>query len=107
MDNRIKELWTDALKSKKYKQCSGKLKQANTYCCLGVLTELYLKEHPNDSETKRYLNMEGMVLNKQVKEWAGLEESGAIDHPQYSSLADMNDDGRSFEDIADNIGRLL
>jgi len=50
MKKKIMEKWVKALRSGKYKQCREKLcavsgkTGAESYCCLGVLTDLYLKE---------------------------------------------------------------
>lgn len=50
MDKKIKESWIKALRSEEYAQGTGALKiqkEGHTtpgYCCLGVLTDLYIKE---------------------------------------------------------------
>jgi ASC-1-like (ASCH) protein len=48
----LKENWLNALKSGKYKQVNGQLKDYEGHCCLGVLAEI----HPDlsiESEGKR------------------------------------------------------
>ncbi len=44
MNKEIKQKWIDALQSGDYKQCKGRLADNDSFCCLGVLTDLYLKE---------------------------------------------------------------
>jgi hypothetical protein len=38
--------WADALESGEYKQGYGHLNKGGSFCCLGVLTDLVIKEHP-------------------------------------------------------------
>ncbi len=39
-------MWVDALESGEYEQGIGKLQpEPGKFCCLGVLTDLYVKEH--------------------------------------------------------------
>jgi hypothetical protein len=49
MNKEIAERWCTALRSGKYRQGTGTLRQVTegqvTFCCLGVLTDLYLREH--------------------------------------------------------------
>ena len=105
MDSRVKELWCSALESNEYEQCEGRLKKDNRYCCLGVLTELYTKEHPDDHETKLNLAT-GTSLNKEVSSWSGIESFAADfskmvnGKPTNFSLMQENDWGTSFRDIA-------
>ena len=46
MNNEIKEWWCDALESGEYEQGQGQLhcSMSNTFCCLGVLTDIYIKK---------------------------------------------------------------
>lgn len=41
----IAKKWTEALRSGEYEQCTLQLKKGEGFCCLGVLTDLYIKEH--------------------------------------------------------------
>lgn len=102
MHNDIKKQWVKALRSGEYVQGNGCLKDSqNKYCCLGVLTDIYNKAH--NKKNRGYKNR-NQVLADNVKKWAGL----AHDNPSYncefgSSLAEINDNGRSFNFIADII----
>ena len=44
MKKRVKKLWVEALRSGGYKQGRKRLRYGDTYCCLGVLCDLYRKE---------------------------------------------------------------
>ena len=45
MNQQIKQRWIEALKSGEYQQGYEALRYNNKFCCLGVLTDLYIKEH--------------------------------------------------------------
>ncbi len=118
--------WVKALRSGKFKQGSGTLKQFNKkgqtqHCCLGVLCELYnttMKKNKkktlsekvcgNDSDFSfGYCRFGGKKedLPKEVKDWAGMRSGlGNFDDPfSQPCLADLNDTGRKFKTIADII----
>lgn len=125
----IMKKWVKALRSGKFKQGAGTLKQFNSkgqaqHCCLGVLCELYNQEMKKNkkkmlSETIwdnnsdfsfGYCRLGGKKedLPKEVMKWAGIGNSmGAFttDNPIYDqyNLADLNDTGRKFKTIADII----
>lgn len=95
--NRIRE-WVKALRSGKYKQARGALRNDNAYCCLGVACDL-----------------------SGVADWKDLEESGwvydgesgfpshavlsifGLTPAEASSLAELNDSGGIFTEVADRI----
>jgi len=54
MNQQIKARWVEALRSGKYGQTSSYLSDSNGFCCLGVLCDLYILDHPNTSEWKQY-----------------------------------------------------
>ena len=109
MKKTIAEKWVKALRSGKYAKTKGLLckvaKNGNkSYCCLGVLTELYNKEHI-DKES-----LDGESLSYSVSNWAGMRSRvGMIagsGHYSGKTLADLNDcdqSKRSFMRIADII----
>src|SRR5690348_18296721 len=74
MNQEIKKKWVKALRSGEYKQGTSLLyNSANeTYCCLGVLCDLYTKEtkieYRKDGEIKE-------ILPNEVIKWAGLEDN--------------------------------
>lgn len=129
MNPQIKTKWVKALRSNKYRQGRYNLKIAHadgecSYCCLGVLCELYVQEGLGKWEGPEIFmgsrhgyrigkRRDASYLPKEVREWAGLEPmEGEHIHssyaPEQSNLWRMNDtDEKSFEDIADFIEEHL
>jgi hypothetical protein len=123
MNQQIKQRWIEALRSGKYLQDRGVLRSVQTdgFCCLGVLCDLYIQDHSNvkweqDLEGGRYsISGENGVLPSNVMTWAGLTDTNpkvkvpGADDTGYcgSSLAGLNDMGRSFEKIAQVIEEQL
>ena len=115
MKKEIKDKWVAALRSGEYQQTKEFLATSDGFCCLGVLCDLYIKEHDDPSSTRyqtwkndcefrdNLLDLhENMVLPRQVREWSGVSSSdGAINNGDC--LTQMNDQGMSFSDIADVI----
>ena len=113
MNQAIKDRWIKALNSEEYKQTRGTLHNNQGFCCLGVLCDLYIQEHQEVKwvlKNDRFkLMRESGVLPTEVKEWACLEEANPIiDLGNYrASLAELNDAGRNFKEIADVIKEHL
>lgn len=127
MKQNVMKKWVKALRSGKYKQGQGLLKQTTikdkTYhCCLGVLCELYNNEMRKSKKKtlseQEYdgihnFNKQRECLPKLVQKWAGLhskmgdfrdvDRSDITSYGDFASLADMNDLGRSFKQIARTI----
>jgi len=126
--------WVDALRDGTRKQCTGALKSLdNKYCCLGVLCELhqlktkmlYYEEDETEQRPDGIIfcyghNEDHEVLPKGFDKEIGLySKSGEIkytvesteycdelDLPVYASLAESNDGGWTFQEIADFIERF-
>ncbi len=107
----IKQQWLDALRSGKYKQCGVYLNYDNHFCCLGVLCEI--QERPktrNDEYSETYYDSNNCGLNENNPLFSILGDLGYFEHFYFSnpdveldvfeSLAQLNDGGYSFEDIA-------
>jgi len=130
MKDDIKTEWVARLRNqreKKYKQGKNVLKQAVSYsdtpefCCLGVLCDMaeeagVVSSQPDldDEENTpwEYGNEQGSsveTLPKAVREWAGIPDGNPMVFFEdgISSLADLNDSGHSFEEIADVIEKQL
>lgn len=128
MKTDVKTKWLDALRSGEYKQGKNVLhdEATDTFCCLGVLCDLAVKEGVVTSEHYEHVNRmvtsydaEGAftVLPIKVAEWAGLEDSDdmrrAVNPKVYvssepdGSVAYLNDLGYTFEQIADLIEKSL
>lgn len=122
MKQEIKEKWLCALRSGEYKQTKGILKNDNSFCCLGVLSDIYSKETGTEWKPRRtrvpgefeILDDNG-VLPLPIMLWAGLNnlnpEVVAPSHISESrlptNLASLNDRGVGFNDIADIIEKQL
>lgn len=126
MDKRIKALWLDALRSGEYEQTKGVLTRVNrdgekSYCCLGVLCDVAVKDGFLDIETTTkamghvdyiaYNNFD-TILPPSVQEWAGLfTETGGLpgrivddEDDTYGTLTELNDHAEyDFNQIADVI----
>lgn len=135
MNPQVKEKWLNALRSGEYEQATGKLKTPQGFCCLGVLTDLYVKEKnqdwilrssdPEDIVDEDYYTFEQTddFLPHSVMKWAGLDSNCPevmIENEDYNEeyddgeceyipqkLSDLNDDGMTFDKIADLIESQL
>lgn len=118
MNKRIKSRWLRALRSGKYRQNTGCLKdidhEGNAYfCCLGVLCDLHSKSTKTPwGRGDTYLSLRG-VLPSEVVDWAELSGNNPYNpHVVYqerdSSLMNLNDENAlSFEQIANVIEKQL
>lgn len=113
MDKDVKAAWVAALRSGEFDQVKSQLRYCDGYCCLGVLTDIYIDTHAGlgswdgiffrwdeDEEVKR----EAVELALPVREWSGLicNGTGAIDIDSAPELMAMNDEqDKSFIEIAD------
>ena len=124
--------WVAALRSGQYRQTGELLRTDNGFCCLGVVCDLYQKEHPQTSQwesddgysflikatkDKSGVNEE-FVLPDHVMEWLGLPsregdfvQDGVncyFHENRASTLIKLNDsEGKSFAEIADVISKCL
>lgn len=133
MRKEVMKKWVNALRSGKFKQGTGTLKQYNSkgqaqHCCLGVLCELYNQEMKKNKKKTLPENVYGNDydfshgysrfggkkedLPKEVKDWAGVKTSlGKFYVEDFgnnlclgeNSLADLNDTGRKFKTISNII----
>lgn len=112
--------WVKALRSGKYKQGQGVLKQTNGenktfHCCLGVLCELYNDQmRKNKKKTLcekiqhgiHYIDKCHEKLPEIVKEWADMNDNlgwFCDQNDRDNCLSDLNDDGKKFKTIANII----
>ena len=99
-----KDKWVKALRSGKYKQAEEELYnfRNNSYCCLGVLRQIMCPAGPdNDLQGKDKHGEETEFLHTKYLRKAHLH------HATQKHLADMNDRGDSFRQIADYIEKRL
>lgn len=132
MNPAVKKLWVNALRDPtRYQQCHGTLKRSGVgFCCLGVLTDLFINFFPGkvewvpiaESNTAIVVNRLGhysyeessAILIKPVAEWAGLTGWNPTvpitlfpGKKSFCTLSELNDNGYSFEKIADVIEKYL
>jgi hypothetical protein len=91
MDQKVKEKWVKALKSGKYKQTKGQLKNRDSYCCLGVYCKI----------TNKRISMDGMglIVNNENTNYTPLEKE--IGRENVGNLWRLNDDEKlTFPEIA-------
>lgn len=112
---RIATEWMKRLRSGKFKQTIGTLCRASfddkdkidslSYCCLGVLTDLYLEVHEN----KKLQPDSGDYLSQKVRDWAHISRGGSYKTKKgvIRCLSDLNDKGLSFKKIANIIEKML
>ena len=105
MNQDIKQRWVDALRSGEYEQGRGCLHNSNgnSFCCLGVLTDLYIKEHDKEWHkpgrcTELTFEGNGGTLPPSVMTWAGLSHRDPC--VRGGDLATQNDNGMSFDELA-------
>ena len=118
-----------ALRSGDYEQIRTRLRKGDGFCCLGVACDLFMKENPEwrwapedlmdqSSFARRGDPTEYTALPPKVKEWLGFQnnfggfepadvEDDTFDgeHVKGGTLADVNDSGFTFNQIADLIER--
>lgn len=100
----LKAKWVAALRSKDYRQGFGYLRNPNgDFCCLGVLYDVaggeWKQVYPGGCYRIAESDTGSLLLNPDG--WM------FIDWGTQSRLADLNDAGRSFEDIANYIEENL
>ena len=112
----VKDKWLAALRSGEYEQGTQMLCSIeNQFCCLGVITDLYIKEHEgeaweiNSSTFKNFYGNSTYLIPK-VMDWTNLKEfnpSIVLESGERKTLSDLNDKGYTFSEIADLIERYL
>lgn len=117
MNSEVKAKWLSALRSGKYSQTREVLRDCKGYCCLGVLTDLYLQERSEDWEqdviegvTYYHFDYDAENISSFVIEWAGLDscDPDVVYNEDLSTLTTLNDEERlDFNQIADVIEEQL
>ena len=110
MDNEVKMRWLEALRSGKYQQGGGYLRQkspaGDKFCCLGVLIDILDPNGWVDGQMEGVYEHDGRtaIPNLRIEELAGIERKNFASPDWYCRLPAMNDEGnKSFEEIADYI----
>lgn len=102
MDKKLKAKWLKALRGGRYRQTRDHLKADGGYCCLGVLANIQgAKWKWEESEDDLCPTIAGQRAFN-----GGLlfpRHAGGLRKDTMNKLANMNDDGKSFKEIADYI----
>lgn len=119
MNNDVKALWVEALRSGEYTQTTDVLRRRDSMCCLGVLCDLHHKT-TNDGEwtfsrdgVAHYITKQEKAttdLPRIVQAWAGLDEyEPFIGERSITAHNDGRGDiaAKSFLEIADLIEKHL
>jgi hypothetical protein len=102
MNQEIKKKWLIALKSDKYEKGKHFLFKDNKYCCLGVLCDIYAIEYKLDNTQIKLLSNdnENKILSSEVVCWSGLNEKNpSLYFPNLTSIAEINDNSETFEEV--------
>lgn len=124
IDPAVKARWVAALRSGEYTQTQGALRRGDSFCCLGVLCDLYAKD--GHAEWQKGFDQRYMMLGNSglipdaVNDWAGLPydsmghvkvKIGRYAHslPQFNDGSGDNEpiQARTFAEIADAIEAQL
>jgi hypothetical protein len=128
MKKEIADIWVKALISKKYKQgkeflCQIGHNRSKSFCCLGVLCDLYQQDRAKKKKKKISVSLDqdlssvdisviafdgvSELLPQSVMKWAGMKHSDGTHCDEYDycyNLAEMNDiECLSFIKIANHI----
>lgn len=96
MTPEFKKEWIAALRSGKYSQTKGTLRDQEGFCCLGVAYDLTGRDWRETS-----------VGTHETDENNETEFDPGIPYTKVDKLTDLNDTGHSFEEIADYIEENL
>lgn len=121
MKTEYKDKWVKALRSGEYKQADGALSpDGDSFCCLGVLCEVLIKDGvaidktmgENSDEGYRYSfgdTFDWETLPEGVADFVGLSEVNprVVRDDITRDLATINDSGTPFDEIADLIEAQL
>lgn len=107
MNQKVKRKWVKALRSGKYKQGFGSLRdKEDNFCALGVLCNLHAQANPDIANGQRLKFMylgSASSLPYQVQAWAGLTDDNPVigQGKHTSNLIELNDTKKlSFKEIA-------
>lgn len=104
MKKEVANLWIAALRSGNYKQGIGVLRDLdNNYCVLGVLSELAVQQKGVNREldkTSFMYNGHRESLPPAVVEWAKMRNPHGFCPQVNKSLITLNDNGKSFDELA-------
>lgn len=98
----LRAKWVEALRSGKYNQTRSCLKNLDGHCCLGVLCDVV---NPK-GWLKGAGHEQGIGSMQNLMPDDGVMRSVGVDRKGLRRLAEANDIGETFAQIADRIERL-
>lgn len=121
MNQQIKQKWVSALRSGRYKQGKTYLNADNCFCVMGVLCDIAVKA--GVGKWKKQANVKAFqdgdflyraTFPDRVRYWAGFS-ADEIDSDFFhiyiksakTTISSLNDEGMSFNDLADLIEKEL
>lgn len=96
----LRKLWCEELRSGRYQQTHDFLKLGNGYCCLGVLCDIAYKQAVYHIPLENYKNLETERIPDEIM------KAAKISYDQCRELSVANDDGKTFDYIANMIEEL-
>lgn len=99
MDKEVKAKWVSALRGGEVKQCRRFLHDSGSFCCIGVLATVQGVDFKADSRFQERDDIQTSWLPPSLR--AGL------DLDMMNRLANMNDEGKTFAEIADYIEKEI
>jgi hypothetical protein len=106
--NKLRKAWVAALRSGKYTQGKHALRpQDEQFCCLGVLCDIVDPKRwslGGDEYNWGFANKEGAVEEKYLTD--DVLEAIGLDTSDIDLLAEANDQGKPFEEIATMIEEM-
>ncbi len=99
MDKELKARWVEALRSDRYKQTMGRLRTFGGFCCWGVLCDLVDPDGWEEENLYGYSHRGDTLMPAY--------EGCPNPEGKYRELAEMNDNGISFREIADVIEAIV
>lgn len=107
----VRARWVEALRSGRYRQGDGRLRRLDgSFCCLGVGCDVLGVEWRSEEQWGCYSAV-GVVSTYDGKDAMNYldnrtERALGLNSEQAVALANMNDDGKTFAEIADYIESL-
>lgn len=103
--------WVEALRSGTYKQGQRYLHVGDSFCCLGVLCNLYSQEWDESGDRvddDGRSAEDGRIVYSHIGDASGLPGDevlmwAELDGEVAEQLATLNDTGKTFEELADEI----
>lgn len=103
MNQGVKSLWVEALRSGNYKQGKYRLKSGNSFCALGVLCDISHLGEWNGTHYVTKTDENNFIPPYEVQKWANMNGFKVF----KTNIPSMNEMGLSFNQIANIIERHM